>query len=168
MDDGSIWMVDNLRYEVPDSWLYPEEAYPEDIPYDPERYGRLYTWEAAVAACAALGDGWHLPDDWEWVSLADAYGDWDLLEGINDDAYEALIAPGEDPRGSAGYSGFDARFGGVRNGEDVSFHGLGKFGIYWSAWDLADGDAMSYQFWSGQLWDGFEPQSAGLSCRCTR
>ncbi len=47
-----IWMAKNLNVNVPGSACY------ENDPTNCEKYGRLYTWEAARNACPS---GWHLP-----------------------------------------------------------------------------------------------------------
>ena len=60
------WMAQNLNYEVDDSYCYTNErAYCE-------AYGRLYTFEAAVAACP---EGWHVPTILEWKTPIKGYLD---------------------------------------------------------------------------------------------
>lgn len=57
------WMAKNLNYQTPSgSWCYDN-----DTSYC-NRYGRLYNWETAAAACPS---GWHLPSDYEWDDLTD-------------------------------------------------------------------------------------------------
>ena len=58
------WMAQNLNFEVPDSYCYKDE------PAYCEAYGRLYTFEAAVAACP---EGWHVPTIGEWNLLFQTY-----------------------------------------------------------------------------------------------
>jgi len=45
-----------------------------DDPENCDQYGRMYDWETALSVCP---DGWHLPDDDEWV----------ILEGRADSMY---------------------------------------------------------------------------------
>lgn len=40
-------------------------------PVNCQKYGRLYTWDAALKACP---DGWHLPSDEEWGILESYIG----------------------------------------------------------------------------------------------
>lgn len=79
--DGLSWMTENLNYEVDGSWCY------EDEPLNCEKYGRFYSWEAAVNACAALGNAWRLPTYDELNTLIKNIGE-------NEDAYKALIQGG--------------------------------------------------------------------------
>jgi len=63
--NGQWWMGENLNFDTQNSWCYNLEN------TECESFGRLYTWDAASAACP---DGWHLPDDYEWNSLIKYYG----------------------------------------------------------------------------------------------
>ena len=60
-----VWMAENLNYKVEDSYCYNDED------GNCDKYGRLYTWNAAVAACPS---GWHLPTSYEYRMLIDAVG----------------------------------------------------------------------------------------------
>ena len=63
------WMKENLNYEAKGSVCYDNKT------DNCAKYGRLYNWNTAMAACPA---GWHLPSDKEWTTLADYLGgkDW--------------------------------------------------------------------------------------------
>ena len=63
------WMAENLNYKTKDSYCY------DDQEKNCKKYGRLYTWYAALKACPA---GWHLPTNEEWSALAVAVGGFDL------------------------------------------------------------------------------------------
>ena len=54
------WFAEDLNYETENSWCYNDDA------ANCETYGRLYEWEAALAACPS---GWHLGSDEEWATL---------------------------------------------------------------------------------------------------
>ena len=53
-------MAENLKYKIGDSYCY------DDNPANCEKYGRLYTWDAAFEACLP---GWHLPNIEELYTL---------------------------------------------------------------------------------------------------
>ena len=63
---GKTWLAENLNYDVGEGcWFY------DDNSENGERYGRLYTWEAALKACPP---GWRLPSHKEIGILIDYYG----------------------------------------------------------------------------------------------
>ena len=63
---SQIWMAENLNYETENSSCY------DSIPRNCTKYGRLYSWSAAMDACPI---GWHLPTETEWVTLIETIGD---------------------------------------------------------------------------------------------
>lgn len=86
------WMVQNLNYETANSYCY------EDNETNCTKYGRLYTWAAAMDSVGVWNknakgcgysktcsptypvrgvcpDGWHLPNKTEWEALLSVVGD---------------------------------------------------------------------------------------------
>ena len=59
------WMGENLNFETADSYCHENKA--ENC----DKYGRYYTWNAAMNACP---DGWHLPTRDEFEILISAVG----------------------------------------------------------------------------------------------
>ncbi|MCK9182723.1 MAG: hypothetical protein M0P13_07590 [Fibrobacteraceae bacterium] len=49
---AQTWMAEKLNYKTRNSWCYANKE--ENC----HKYGRLYTWNAAIDACPT---GWHLP-----------------------------------------------------------------------------------------------------------
>jgi uncharacterized protein (TIGR02145 family) len=104
---NQVWMAENLNVYVPGSWTY------NDNPENGEKYGRLYTWDAALKACPP---GWHLPTDKEWQTLIDNLGGEDIAG--------KQLKPG-------GTSGFNATLGGLT---DVgNYRLLNTYGTYWTS-----------------------------------
>ena len=62
---SQTWMAENLNYETRSSFCYEDKA--ENC----AKYGRLYTWEAAMEACPA---GWGVPSLEEFQALVAAVG----------------------------------------------------------------------------------------------
>jgi len=62
---NQVWMAENLNYKTGKSWCF------EDDDFYCGKYGRLYDWNTAIAACPA---GWHLPSDNEWNELVKVTG----------------------------------------------------------------------------------------------
>ena len=118
--NGKIWMTENLNYDSGEGFWF----YGNHLP-NGEKYGRLYTLEAAQNACP---EGWHIPTEEEWISLAEYSGGYaknknkdEIIKGKQ--AYSFLI--------EGGNSNFNAVLGGgFRYGE---FDSLGTNGYYWSS-----------------------------------
>jgi uncharacterized protein (TIGR02145 family) len=157
MADGKQWMTRNVSTKAAASYCY------EDKEENCDRYGRLYTWEAAQRGCQTLGDGWRLPTNEEWRQLANHYGG--LREESSDKgqaAYDALM--------TGGRSGFNALLGGYRSA-DGKYARLEAHGFYWTASATGAGNAWFYNFGKNvqslnRHGDG-EKQMA-LSVRCIR
>ena len=59
------WMAENLNFKSQGSTCYKNyDAYCE-------KFGRLYTWDAANTACP---EGWHLSTQREWNEVLDTFG----------------------------------------------------------------------------------------------
>lgn len=145
--NGQTWLAENLNFDVGKGcWFY------EDDPKNGDKYGRLYTWEAAQRACPP---GWRLPSDDEWKALSKYYRD-------GEKAYESLIAGGD--------SGFSAQLGGNRD-TDGGYYNLGRGGSYWSATERDADHAWLYWFIGvdqrlNRFFSGLKSQ--GLACRCVK
>jgi uncharacterized protein (TIGR02145 family) len=136
LKDGKVWMAQNFNFDVGEGC-----SFYENDPKNGGKYGRLYTWEAAMKACPP---GWHLPSDTEWWEMTKQYGGtWNDKRGqeINNTdseagkaAYKALIESGD--------SGFSALLGGLRN-SDGSFNYIGSISLYWGSTGFS---AWSYGF----------------------
>lgn len=165
-----IWMAENLAYNVGDGcWVYSDEWRTLTT------YGRLYTWEAAKAACPA---GWHLPSDDEWKQLEMAIG---MSHSEADDTYYRGINEGtklkatnswfENGNGTDDF-GFSAIPGGFR---EYNF-GYGDFITYGTqgCWWCDAEDASSTAWYRYLVWDyayvGRQPtwKVYGLSVRCVK
>jgi uncharacterized protein (TIGR02145 family) len=62
---SQIWMAENLNFRTKDSWCNDNKE------SNCSKYGRLYTWNAAIKACPS---GWHLPSKVEFETLFTAVG----------------------------------------------------------------------------------------------
>ena len=86
-DYSEVWMAQNLNFVTDNSWCYGDDS------TNCAKYGRLYTWAAAVGRAedecgygntcglgsgdirGACPKGWHLPSRDEWDALFTAVGD---------------------------------------------------------------------------------------------
>ena len=134
LKDGNIWMAQNLNFDVGEGcWFYDN-----DPKYEQE-YGRLYTWEAALKACP---EGWHVPSDEEWWTLAKVYGGVHNFDKHKDEGNAKISF---DLLTKVGDSGFAALFGGYLDSER-SFHNIENSGNYWSIDENLLDTAYCYSF----------------------
>ena len=162
--DNQTWIAENLRYDVPGSWLNPTNP--------SVSYGRLYDWSTAMKIAPS---GWHLPSDSEWNEMEMALGMSaadTATQGYRgtDHGSKMKSTTGWNSRFAAtNTSGFNAFPAGGYYGFG-SFYGLGVNAYFWSstehsgsyAWycGLNDGNATVSR-WSGN-------KTSGFSCRCVK
>jgi uncharacterized protein (TIGR02145 family) len=117
--NNKLWMAENLTLLVKESWFYDDNA------QHGARYGRLYSWQAALDACP---EGWRLPSVDEWQEMIDSLGGMDA-------AYPVLTSP----------DGFNPVFGGYRtyNGEYMS---IDRAADFWTSTPAGDANAWLFYF----------------------
>jgi uncharacterized protein (TIGR02145 family) len=126
---NQTWMAENLNHETPNSWCY------DDNPDNCAKYGRLYTWDAAMKACPA---GWHLPTKQECEELVSFVG---VYEGGT-----KLKSQSPDWNGTNDY-GFSALPGGNRfdDGKISGYGNLNSSGTWWTATEFDDSVVYALQ-----------------------
>jgi len=151
------WMAQNLNYTTANSWCY------DNADSNCVKYGRLYTWDAALSACQ-MGSGWRLPNDSDWDNLINAAGGnsvgtklksqtgWTIYSDISStDEFEFSALPGG-------------------SGDGGSFYGAGDFGYWWSAAEYgADYARIRYMGYVSDLvsW-AVNDKTHHLSVRCVK
>jgi uncharacterized protein (TIGR02145 family) len=110
-----VWMAENMNYKVEDSYCYNDED------SNCDKYGRLYTWSAAVAACPS---GWHLPTSYEY---------WILVKAIGEERIAVMML-----KSTSGWSGDG-------NGSDVYSFAMLPAGFRGNGYD---GERVVAAFWS--------------------
>lgn len=157
MPDNHWWTLSNLNLSVPDSYCY------HDSVRNGEKYGRLYTWEAAEKGCSLLGEGWHLPSTEEWNALLKHFGGA-FEESISDgkSAFELLWG--------AEKSTFGATSGGNRN-PDGTYSRMEAHGFYWTSTSFDEGSAGFLNFAQHRKVLFLQPdmeKGRAISVRCIR
>ena len=178
-----VWMAENLNYETVNSRCY------DDDPANCAKYGRLYTWAAAVgkdvAACGygyecglgsgdirgACPKGWHLPSKAEWEALIVAV-DGSITE------YTSSKTVGTKLKSVTGWSsngngtnafGFSALPAGYRGGNG-NYYREGNGARFWSSTegssDVAYGMDLYYNYDLARL--GNLSKLYGNSVRCLK
>ena len=151
---GLKWMAKNLNVATADSWCYLES------PDSCAKYGRLYTWSAAKAACQSVG--MRLPTRAEWNALVTAAG------GSSTAGSKLKSTSGwyNDGNGTDQY-GFSALPGGYRisNGDFIY---AGNFGYWWTATEYSDGNVYYRDMYYGydDVHEDNYYKSVGFSVRC--
>lgn len=129
-----VWMAENLNYEIDGSDCY------ENDPANCEKYGRLYTWEAALNACP---EGWHLPTEEEFGTLISNVGGKEtagkmLKSTIGWSGYKGVSGNGIDKYG------FNVLPAGERT-YNGGFINAGYCAKFWSATELSEDAASSWR-----------------------
>jgi len=116
---NQIWMAENLNFEIDGSWWY------ENKKENGHKYGRLYTWEAAIKACPK---GWHLPTEEEWKQLEKHVGMSKTKLNLID-----YRDPEKRLKTKLQKIGFSLPMAGCRTFNNGDFLGKEEFTFFWSA-----------------------------------
>ena len=136
-----VWMAENLNYadSVKTPSLKGQSSCYDGAAANCEKYGRLYTWAAAIdSVCPS---GWHLPSRDEWKTLITAVGSkagtalkstsgWTSLNGVSGNGTDAF-----------GFSALPAGYR-DRHGRYYSERSYAKF--WTSTEDAEDGSYNAY------------------------
>ncbi len=179
------WMAENLNYESPNSYCYENNA------SNCVKYGRLYTWVAAVGetedACGyghecnldedvqgICPDGWHLPANTDWNALFSNVG------GRDDNAGKALRsqtgwAVFHGKNGSRDGNGTDAvGFRGLPAGRMITegdFRYVGEATGFWGSTEYNSDNASCAYLFNGYDhvgWNGGSYKYEGYYVRCVK
>jgi uncharacterized protein (TIGR02145 family) len=116
-----VWMAENLNYETKESYCYNDS-----VEYC-TKYGRLYTWSAALNACPS---GWHLPTRNEGMTLYNSVGGSDTAAKM----LKSLSGWSGDGSGTDSY-GFSALPVGDRS-EFNAYENEGRFAGFWTSTEV--------------------------------
>lgn len=144
-----VWMEKNLNVNVSGSMCY------DNAPANCEKYGRLYTWEAAMNACPS---GWHLPSEEEFETLLSNVGSSGNERGENLRA--ASWKNGKDKYG------FSALPAGNYSSDYKKFNYLGYYAYFWSSTENYSNYAYGLDLSGSSAYVGDGDKSYGGSVRC--
>ena len=149
---SQYWMAQNLNYEVENSYCYNNSA------DNCAKYGRLYTWDAAIAACP---EDWHLPSIKEWDKLESAVSAVSMS-----DAIRALQAKGYEkwPTATDAY-GFSMLPAGVYF--EGRYEKIGSETYFWTPGEDKYGVIMKWFYLDGEGRGSYSKKD-GLSVRCVK
>lgn len=112
------WMAENLNYKTDSSYCYDKSS------ANCKKYGRLYTWNAAMSACP---QGWHLPSKEEFKTLEATAGGFNVAGNV------LKSAEGWNGTYNGDNFGFSALPGGLGYPTTERFIGIGTSAYFWSA-----------------------------------
>jgi uncharacterized protein (TIGR02145 family) len=154
---GSLtWFAENLNFKTGNSWCYDNDE------FNCKKYGRLYDWNTARAACPS---GWHLPSRAEWNDMVSVIGSniaGEKLKSIHD--WSKIGKKGTDEYG------FCALPGGRRftNG---NFRLLGETGNWWTSSECSNLEAY-YRYMNASISEvgesNYYRKTMGFSVRCVK
>jgi len=151
---SQIWMAENLNFMISSS---SNKCYGDDNA-NCNKYGRLYSWAAAMSlpadcngsSCAnnisekhrgICPEGWHIPNDAEWdILITEVGGEEEETAGT-----KLKATNGWDPIYGAGNGTDIYGFAALPGGYGEPFDGVGKYGYWWSA-NLHDGYKIHCKF----------------------
>lgn len=169
------WMAENLNYETDNSSCY------DDADSNCTKYGRLYTWGAAMDSAAVFStdgegcgrlreckpkfpvrgicpEGWHIPDTTEWMILFKAAEDYP----------RALYDPPDwEYCNSDNDYGFSLLPAGIRD-NDNKYYGKDRFTIIWSPRMRSNTEAYVMLFNCSQDGVDYRFMYNGFSVRCIK
>ncbi len=180
-----VWMAENLNFVTDNSWCYNDES------DNCAKYGRLYTWAAAVGrdedecgyehTCGlgsgdirgACPKGWHLPSQAEWEALIVAV-DGSITEYTSSNTagskLKSVTGWYDDGNGEDTF-GFSALPAGYRNNYGGNF-GYGGLGVYF--WSSTEDDSdhacsmfLDHDYDNADLGD-YGSKYDGFSVRCLK
>jgi len=155
-----VWMAENLKFSSVDSRaVYSKSTMLSDV------FGKLYCWEMALEVCP---DGWHLPSDEEWETLADHLGGEDVAGSKMKEISKYWNSLNEE---ASNESGFSALPGGLlEDPEDTSYPYMGEMGFFWSNGEKSRSAAwFRYVKYDGNLLKaGNGDKKNGMSVRCLK
>jgi len=169
---GATWMAENLNYTTPDSsWCYDDDA------SKCGKYGRLYAFNAARAACPT---GWHLSTSDEWYALTakDGYMAGKKLKSSSgwDPSSYCTGSGCPDYNGTDTY-GFSAMPGGCRytlSYNRTGFNRIGESGYWWTdvTGNISQYSNIEYRSMSNTSHEvtvgSYSNMSEGYSVRCVK
>ena len=157
---SQTWMAQNLNFKMDSSFCY------ENVDANCAKYGRLYSWAAAISACP---NGWHLPSEAEWRTLFNVVGGY-AIAGAMLKSTSGWYKTGN----NFDSFGFSALPAGIRDGHGtIYYHGEGNVALFWSSTDSMADDSGAYYYLyleeeDDARLDYYRDKNDGLSVRCLK
>jgi uncharacterized protein (TIGR02145 family) len=186
---SQIWMVKNLDVstyndgtpipQVTDPTQWPNLrtgawCYYDNDPANGIKYGKLYNWYAVAGIHdndpttpnkTLAPNGWHIPSDIEWSSLATFVGGMQVAGGkLKETGLTNWVNPNTGATNEFGFTGLPGGLKGVNSGS------LGYGGWWWSSSEYANFNGWFYAMSSdsNELSRNWNEKELGMSVRCIK
>ena len=131
-----VWLDENLKsLHYSDGTMIPDVKAYNNSSSNANLYGRLYTWDAAMNGSTqektqgACPDGWHIPSEGDWKTLAQHLGGFPVAGGkLKESGTEHWNSPNTDATNSSGFAALPA---GEHDTE--KFQLLNEYAVLWSS-----------------------------------
>jgi uncharacterized protein (TIGR02145 family) len=143
-------------------------CYYNNDPLQGNKYGKLYNWYAVNDPRGLAPQGWHIPSDAEWSTLATTLGGASVAGGKMKEAGTVnWAAPNTGADNSSGFAGLP---GGGRSFNGAFGGGFGSNGNWWSSTEFNTSTAWyRYLFYNiGSIDMNRASKRDGFSVRCLR
>ena len=155
------WMAENLNHETENSEVENSSCY-KDSEENCAKYGRLYSWPAAIKACPS---GWHLPTKAEIETLITVVGDTSTA------GLKLKSTTGWSSRNGTDALGFSALPAGYGEPRE-RYHGEGDYANFWSSTENIDVYVYAYSLFlygdSDNAHLGYTTALSRFSVRCVK
>jgi uncharacterized protein (TIGR02145 family) len=144
------------------AWCY----YSND-PIQGNKHGKLYNWYAVNDPRGLAPQGWHIPSDAEWTTLATTLGGSSVAGGkMKEPGTLNWTTPNTGADNNSGFAGLP---GGYVNGFG-SFSNVGFSGFWWSTTENNPASAWHriLDYYVGSIVKHFGSKQSGFSVRCLR
>lgn len=132
------------------------------------RYGKLYNWYAVNDPRGLAPQGWRIPSNADWTTLATTLGGSVPAGGkMKEPGNFNWVGANVGADNSSGWTGLP---GGRREGNSQKFDWVGETGFWWSSSELNSSNAWfrNVGFNSGELFTSHVSKTWGFSVRCLR
>ena len=155
-----VWMAENLNYTSESSrTIFSNSSMLSDV------FGNLYCWEIAIEICP---DGWHLPSDEEWETLADHLGGKDVAGSKMKEISKYWNSLNEEASNESGFSALPGGY--LEDPDDTDYPYMGEMGFFWSTKEKSGSSAwFRYVKYDGNLLKASDgDKKFGMSVRCLK
>lgn len=166
------WMAENLKStHYADGTSIPDVVSYNNTDDNAAKYGRLYTWDAAMngvtteKAQGVSPTGWHIPSNSEWQTMDDYLGGSSVAGG----KLKAITDWNSPNTGATNLSGFSALPGGEYDAHQfIIFQQMGTSAVFWTSTNISSTLAreryLLYNDAKSSIYDWYKIMKYSIRC----